>query len=202
METAIGIMIAVGLAAACGFRIFVPPLVVGVAHMLGWVELASGMEWIGSPVAVTCFAVATCVEVAAYLIPVVNNALDVVTTPAAVVAGTVVASSTLVELSPFIQWTLAAIAAATVTGSIQVASASGRAATTTTTAGAGSPVFSFIETIGSVITAVLAVLLPIVAAILVLLLLGAATWILLKVRRWRRARVKAAEGTSSPEPSD
>jgi hypothetical protein len=192
METTLGILIAIGLAAACGFRIFVPPLVAGVAHMVGWIDLAAGMEWIGSPVAVTCFAVATCVEIMAYFIPAVNNALDVISTPVAVVAGTVVAAGALVDLSPFVQWTLAAIMAATVTGSIQVASASGRAAATATTAGAGNPVFSLVETIGSIVTAVLAVLVPVVAVILVALLLGAAGWVLIRVRRLLRARAKRA----------
>lgn len=192
METTLGILIAIGLAAACGFRIFVPPLVAGVAHMLGWIDLAAGMEWIGSPVAVTCFAIATCVEIAAFFIPAVNNALDVIATPVAVIAGTIVAAGALVELPPFVQWTLAAIVAATVTGSIQVASASGRAATTAATAGTGSPVFSLVETIGSVVTAVLAVLVPIVAVILVALLLGAAGWVFMRARRLLRARAKAA----------
>lgn len=192
MDTALGILIAIGLAAACGFRIFVPPLVAGIAHMLGWIELAGGMEWIGSPVAVTCFAVATCVELVAYLLPAVNNALDVIATPVAVIAGAVVAAGALVDLSPFIQWTLAVIAAAAVTGPIQLASASGRAAATATTAGAASPVFSLGESIGAAVTAVLAVLVPILAAILVALLLAAAVWIVLKARRLLRPRARPA----------
>lgn len=188
MDVVVGILIAVGLSAACGFRIFVPPLIAGAAHMLGWIELAPGMEWIGSPVAVTCFGVATIVEIAAYLVPVVNNALDVVLAPMAMIAGAVVAAGALVELSPFVQWTLAAIAAAAVTAPIRVASASGRAAATTTTGGAGNPLYSVFETIGSLVTSALAVVVPIVAAILVVVLLTASWWMFVRVRRILRRR--------------
>ena len=112
METIFGIFIAIGLAAACGFRIFVPPLIAGVAHMMGWVDLAGGMAWIGSPVAVTCFAVATCLEIAAYFIPVVSNVLDVIATPAAMIAGAVVAASVVgrVAVDMGLSWSLREVA--------------------------------------------------------------------------------------------
>ncbi len=192
MDTFFSILIAIGLAAACGFRIFVPPLVVGIADMLGWIDLASGMDWIGSPIAVTCFGIATVIEVAAYFIPAVNNLLDVIATPAAVIAGTVVGAGAIVDLPPLVQWTLAAIAAATVTGPIQVASASGRAATNVGTAGVGSPVFAILETIGSAVTAVLSVLIPIVAIGLVAALLGGAAWVFVRARRMLPARARQA----------
>lgn len=190
MEAMFGILIAVGLAAACGFRVFVPPLVLGVANMLGAIDLAAGMEWVGSPVAVTCFGIATAVEIAAYFIPAVNNVLDVMATPAAVIAGTIVAAGALIDLPPFAQWTLALIAATAVTGPIQLASAAGRATVTATTVGTASPAFSFAESVGSLATAVLAVLLPIVAVVLVILLLGGATWFILRLRRLRRLRMQ------------
>ena len=191
MELTLGILIAVGLSAACGFRIFAPPLVAGAAHMLGWIDLATGMEWIGSPIAVTCFAIATCVEVTAYFIPAVNNALDVIATPAAFVAGIIVAAGAMVDLPPLVQWSLAAITAAAVTTPIQLASVSGRAATTATTAGTASPAFSLAETIGSTVTAVLSVVVPIIAAILVFVMLGVAVWTVLKTRQVLRARLKS-----------
>ncbi len=89
MELALTVLVGVGLAAACGFRVFVPLLGISLAAQTGHLELASGFGWIGSPVAAAAFGVATLLEVGAYLVPWVDNALDALASPAAVVAGTI-----------------------------------------------------------------------------------------------------------------
>ncbi|MCF4878027.1 DUF4126 domain-containing protein, partial [Acinetobacter baumannii] len=49
METILGLCIGVGLSAACGFRVFVPLLVMSIATMMGWFEPSKGFEWLALP---------------------------------------------------------------------------------------------------------------------------------------------------------
>jgi hypothetical protein len=48
MEYAIGICLGLGLAASCGFRVFVPLLISNIASMAGLVNIGSGFEWMAS----------------------------------------------------------------------------------------------------------------------------------------------------------
>ena len=45
-----------GLAAACGFRVFVPLLVLSLAARYGDLRLVEGFDWIGSLPALVCFS--------------------------------------------------------------------------------------------------------------------------------------------------
>src|SRR5262245_64569506 len=105
MESFLSFLVGVGLSAACGFRVFVPLLVVSIAAQTGHVHLASGFDWMGSTAALIAFATATALEIAAYYIPWVDNLLDMVASPAAVVAGTIVTASLAADMSPFLKWT-------------------------------------------------------------------------------------------------
>src|SRR6266699_346020 len=107
METLLSICVGIGLSAACGFRVFVPLLVMSIAALSGHLQLAHGFEWIGTYPALVAFAAATCLEIAGYYIPWVNNLLDTIATPAAIIAGTLVTASLVSDLSPFLTWTLA-----------------------------------------------------------------------------------------------
>ena len=90
METVLSLLVGIGLSAACGFRVFVPLLMVSISAMSGHLVLAPGFEWLGSLPALIAFSVATCLEIAGYYVPWVDHLLDSVSTPAAVVAGTAV----------------------------------------------------------------------------------------------------------------
>ncbi|MCH2348657.1 MAG: DUF4126 domain-containing protein [Candidatus Poseidoniales archaeon] len=46
-QALIAFSIGIGLAAACGFRIFLPPLILSLAARFEWVELGSDMLWLG-----------------------------------------------------------------------------------------------------------------------------------------------------------
>ena len=59
MEWLLSLFAGVGLAAATGFRVFVPLLGVSVAGNLGILPLASNFEWLSSPVAMGALAIAT-----------------------------------------------------------------------------------------------------------------------------------------------
>ena len=93
MQGVMAFFVGIGLSATCGFRIFVPLLGMSIAHHTGHITLSHGFEWIGSWTATIAFAVAMIVEVIAYYIPWVDNLLDTIATPAAVVAGVITTAS-------------------------------------------------------------------------------------------------------------
>src|SRR5438445_8556680 len=161
METLLSICLGIGLSAACGFRIFVSLLVMSIAALSGHLTLAKGFEWIGSYPALIAFSVATLLEIAAYYIPWVDNLLDTIATPAAIIAGTLVTASLVTGTSPFLKWALAIIAGGGVAGIVQGTTVVARGASTAGTGGLANPLLATAELGGSVITAVLALLAPV-----------------------------------------
>ncbi len=179
-ETVLSVLVGVALAAACGFRVFVPMLVMSIASYTGHLSLSSGFEWTGSLPALIAFGVATAFEIAGYYVPWVDHILDVIAAPAAVVAGIIAMASSVVGMSPFLQWTLAIIAGGGVAGLIQTFTGVTRLTSTATTGGIGNPVVSTAEAGGSVTLSILAIVLPLVAAAIVLVILPVAVRILYK----------------------
>src|SRR4029078_10696659 len=113
MDTVLSLLIGLGLAAACGFRVFVPLLIMSLASRaeVGHLVLGSHFARIGSEPALISFGVATVLEIAGYYIPWVDNLLDTVATPAAVVACIVVPAGPMPsDVSPFLKWPLAVVA--------------------------------------------------------------------------------------------
>ena len=163
MDSLLSLGVGIGLAAACGFRVFVPLLVMSAAAYTGHLDLSSGFHWIGTLPALVAFASATVLEIAAYYIPWVDNILDTIAGPAAVVAGTVVTASALTDVDPFLKWSLAIIGGGGVAGIVSGATAVMRGASTVTTGGLANPLFSTIEAAVSFAVAALAIVLPLVA---------------------------------------
>lgn len=171
METLLSICIGIGLSAACGFRIFVPPLVMSMAAIFGHLTLSPNFSWMGSYTALIAFAVTTCIEIAAYYIPWVDNLLDTVATPMAMAAGTIVTASVIPDADPMLQWTVALIAGGGSAGTIQAFTGIGRLASTVMTGGLGNALLSTIESGSAIILSGLAIALPVVAVCLVAVLL-------------------------------
>ena len=171
METLLSICVGIGLSAACGFRIFVPLLVMSIANLSGHLSLAHGFEWIGSYPALLAFFVATGLEITGYYIPWLDHLLDAIATPAAIVAGTIITASMVTDTSPFLKWTLAVIAGGGAAGLVQGATVLTRGASTITTGGLANPLVATLELAGAFITSVLAVVVPILAVVLVAVLL-------------------------------
>ena len=165
-----------GLAAASGFRVFLPPFLLSIAVRADAVEVnlaETPFEYFDSNVAVILLGVATLAELSAYYVPWVDNLLDTIASPAAVVAGTGMTAIVLEgNTDPVIQWSLAIIAGGGVTAVVQSATVVTRGISTTLTAGLGNPVVSTGENIASVILALVAMVLPILAALLVAIIVG------------------------------
>jgi hypothetical protein len=171
METLLSICVGIGLSAACGFRVFVPLLAMNIACLSGHMTLSHGFEWLGSYPALIAFSVATCLEIGGYYIPWLDHLLDTIATPAAILAGTVITASLVEDMSPFLKWTLAAIAGGGVAGLVQGTTILTRGASTLATGGLANPMFATIELGGAVFTSVLAIIAPIAAVLLIIPLL-------------------------------
>lgn len=161
-------MIGLGLSAACGFRVFLPPLVAGIAAKFGYLDLAAGFQWLGSSPALIAFGVAATCEILGYYVPWVDNALDAVAAPAAVIAGTILSASMLGDIGPLSKWSLALIAGGGSAGLLHTATACLRGGSTLTTGGASNPLLSTFEAGSAVTVSVLAIFLPAAALFLAL----------------------------------
>ena len=173
MDALIGFFVGLALSAAVGFRVFVPLLLTGSAARLGYLELTTDMAWLASDAALVALATATVLEVSAYYVPWLDNLLDTVATPTAVVAGVIAWAAVTPELSPLLRWTLAVVAGGGAAGIVQSGTTLLRLHSSAFTAGLGNPVVASGELAGSVSLSVLAVLAPVLAAVLVLLVLVA-----------------------------
>ena len=163
--------IGIGLAAASGFRVFLPLFAVSLASYLGWIPMNDNFQWLSGLPTLIITGVATVVEILAYYIPVVDNFLDTVTVPLATVAGSVLFASQFIELGTFPQWALAIIAGGGTAATIAAGFAGTRAASTATTAGIGNNVIATTETAGAGLMSVLSIFLPVIAFIIALALL-------------------------------
>ena len=185
MEELLGIFIGIGLSATCGFRIFVPLLGMSIAHQAGALSFSPGFDWIGSWPATIAFGIAMIIEIAAYYIPWLDNLLDTIATPAAIVAGTIATASMVGDVSPFLRWSLAIIAGGGIAGAVQASSVLVRGMSTAKTAGLANPLVSTTELIASIAGTFISIIIPTLAIILVFVLLA------LVMRRFSRKKSPA-----------
>ncbi len=170
MDAVIGVAVGLGLAAAAGFRVFVPLLAAAVAAKAGVLPLSPGFEWLSGTPALAALGTATVLEVGAYAVPWLDQLLDFVATPAAMAAGMLAAASVVVDLPPLLKWS-AVLLAAGAAGMTQGATVFTRFKSTTLTGGVGNPVVSTLELVSAVVTSALAIFLPILTLVAVILLL-------------------------------
>ena len=90
--------IGVGLAAATGFRVFLPMFAVSLASYMGWIPMNESFQWLsGLPTLITT-GIATVVEIFAYYIPFVDHILDTLSVPLATIAGSVMFASQFADI--------------------------------------------------------------------------------------------------------
>ena len=163
----------IGLSAACGFRVFIPPLALSIAAHGGAIQLSSDWQWVGTYPALITLGIAATVEVLAYFIPWVSNLLDSIEIALAPIAGMFVTASSLSiagEFNPVVVWTVSAIAGGATAETVEVATSMTRLFASGATAGMGGPIVSLIEAISSIVMSILAITVPILAMLLVIFL--------------------------------
>ena len=127
--------------------------------------------------------VAALAEVLAYYVPVIDNLLDVLATPAAFIAGTIVSAAVMIDAPPMVKWTAAVIAGGGIAGVTQGVTGILRAHSTALTGGLGNSVISTAELGGAVLISFLALAAPVAAIALVLLFLLVAIRLLRRLFR-------------------
>ncbi|MBD2755672.1 DUF4126 domain-containing protein [Spirosoma validum] len=171
IEWIISACIGVGLAACCGFRIFVPLLIASVATKLGFISTVAGFEWFSDWPALIGLSVATVFEIGSYYIPWLDNFLDTLATPASVIAGTLVSTSFLHVDIPVFQWGLGLILGGGSAGIIQAGTSLLRLGSTATTGGIANPVVATGENIASVGLSLFTILVPLISIVIIGLVL-------------------------------
>jgi len=169
LDLAMSVALGIGLAAATGFRLFLPLLVLSVTAYTGHVNLNESFAWLATPAAVIMLGTAAIVEIAAFYIPGVDNLLDTVATPGAVVAGTIASAAVMTDLPPMLKWTAAIIAGGGVAGITQGLTAMLRAKSTVFTGGLGNSTVATAELGSATLISILALAAPLAALALVVL---------------------------------
>ncbi len=172
------VALGIALSACCGFRIFVPMLAGAIAAYNNWFTVPTDMQWLGSMPAIICFATAAIIEIGAYYFPFLDNILDAIAAPLAVIAGTVLAFAILPGAGnePMLRWVTALVAGGATAGTIHVGTGLLRLFSTKATLGTGNPVIATGENAAAVTGAVFSFIIPvIIAGILVVVV----CWILI-----------------------
>jgi Domain of unknown function (DUF4126) len=186
-DIVVSIALGAGLAAAVGFRVFLPLLVMSGAAYSGHLTLSDGLEWLASPTALAMLSVAAILEIFAYYFPGVDNLLDAIAAPAALVAGTIAAAAVMTDLPPIVRWTTAVIAGGGAAGLTQSVTSLLRAKSTMMTGGLGNAAVSTSEAGGALLIALLALLAPLPALAIVVVF----CWFGVRFMRWVFRRTSA-----------
>jgi hypothetical protein len=196
LDTIIELMLAISLSSAAGFRVFVPLLALSAAAVLGHVDLPTNFDWVENPQALGLFAIAAILEILGYAIPWFDHVLDIVATPSAILAGTLMTASLAPEMDPLVKWTLALVAGGGTAGLTKAIMNVLRGSSTVATGGFANPIFAALELLVAIILSVLALTLPVAAGILVIVILG-----FLLYRLWRLIAALRNRSTAASKPS-
>jgi hypothetical protein len=183
LEALMGIFSAFGLAASAGLNAYIPLLVVSLlARYTDLIELSSPWDTLTSPWMIGLLLVLLAIEFFADKAPAINHVNDVLQTFVRPAAGAIVfaASSGVVsEVHPLLAMGLGILVAG---GVHTVKAAAVRPAVTVTTGGAGNVPVSILEDVASTTLSILAIVIPVLIAMVVILF---TTWVIWWL--WRRA---------------
>lgn len=201
MELVIQIAMGLSIAACAGLRAFLPLLVVGLLGRSGYLELNPAFAFLARTDALIVFGLATVVELLADKVVVVDHFLDGMATFARPIAGTLLAGSLLTHLDPLPASALALVVGGAPAFTVHAGKAVARAKASLLAplhGGLGNTLLSLGEDAVSGLGIWLALIAPIIAALLSLGLLGLAVWLLVHFasvwRRWLAGRSASRAG--------
>lgn len=210
MQIFVAVCAGLGLAAACGLRVFLPLFMVSICVRVAtessssWLQfrVPEGFYWMGDTAAIVLFGVAAVVEVAGFLFPWVDHALDVVAVPLSTVAGALMMTIPMLGLAsgpepvihPATAWTLGIIAGGGAALGVEATSVVGRVSSSVLTTGWLNPVYGAIEAVLSFLMVIMSIVVPILAGVLVMVLMPIVVLAVWRFFAWRRKlRVAQAE---------
>ena len=183
-------LMGISLAAASGFRVFLPPFLLSLAarfDVIWFLDIdlvGTQFEFFTSTLAIVVLGIATIAEFAGFYAPWVDNALDSIATPAAIIAGVSMTAIVLEGSDPVVQWAVAIIAGGGVAATIQTATVTTRSLSSTFTLGLGNSTVATGENVASIALTLIAILIPFISAFVVILVVA----LLLRVKRRRNAQ--------------
>jgi len=186
----LSIALGIGLAAATGFRVFLPLLAAAVAARAGWIPLNDSFTWLSHDSALLMLGSAAVVETLAYFIPGLDHLLDVIAAPAAMIAGGIASAAVMTHVPPGILWPLAIVAGGGIAGLTKGGTALLRAKTGLATGGLGNPIVAAGETVSAIGISILAIAVPLLCLILVAALL---IWVVRRMLRFLGSRKAARQ---------
>ena len=181
-------LMGISLAAASGFRVFLPPFLLSLAARFNVVWfldidlIGTQFEFFTSTLSIVVLGIATVAEFAAFYAPWIDNALDTIATPASIMAGVAMTAIVLEGNDPLIQWTVAIVAGGGVAATIQSATVATRGLSSTFTFGLGNSAVATGENVASVALTLIAILIPFLSALFVLLIVT----LLLRMKRKKK----------------
>ena len=181
-------LMGISLAAASGFRVFLPPFLLSLAARFNVVWfldidlIGTQFEFFTSTLSIVVLGIATVAEFAAFYAPWIDNALDTIATPASIMAGVAMTAIVLEGNDPIIQWTIAIVAGGGVAATIQSATVATRGLSSTFTFGLGNSAVATGENVASVALTLIAILIPFLSALFVLLIVT----LLLRMKRKKK----------------
>ena len=184
-------LMGISLAAASGFRVFLPPFLLSLAARFNVVWfldidlIGTQFEFFTSTLSIVVLGIATVAEFAAFYAPWIDNALDTIATPASILAGVAMTAIVLEGNDPIIQWTVAIVAGGGVAATIQSATVATRGLSSTFTFGLGNSAVATGENVASVALTRIAILIPFLSALFVLLVVA----LLLRMKRKKKEPV-------------
>jgi hypothetical protein len=212
----VAICVGLGLAAACGLRVFVPLFAVSVAMKWGFMsggtatQASPAFEWMGSNAAVALFGIAAVVELVGYLFRWVDHLLDILAVPLAAAAGALLLTSQLTALvavpgadgadptlvplmHPALAWGVGILLGALVAVGVETASIVGRLSSSVLTIGWLNPLYGMVESILALAVTLLTIFAPVLVGLVVMLfvpILLLAAW---RFLAWRRKQRRVRE---------
>lgn len=182
-ELIISIILGFSLAAAAGFRVFIPLFVLSLSAHFGWFSVDEDWMWMGSMTAIVLLGAATIFEVFAYFIPWFDNLLDTAAIPLAAIAGTLIMVATMGDMNPVFTWALAIIAGGGTAAAISGTAGASRLTSTATTAGLGNPVIAATETTAALTVSAASIFSPLLALFFVIVVLLVIWKLVKRIRR-------------------
>lgn len=177
----LAILTGLGLSMACGFRVFIPPLIVSIAAQTGYLELSESFQWLSEWPTLIALSIATVGDVIAHEFPVVDDMLNVVEAPLAPIAATILSVSLITDMDPLLKWGLAAIAGGGSAGALHVARSFLKSVLNASTAGVSTPVVSLVEDAAAIVTPIMVILAPVLVLFLFLCVVGVTA---LALKKW------------------
>lgn len=189
IEAISGLSAAFGLSSSAGLNAYIPMLLVALAARFPLddplVQLQSPYDLLGSWWAIGLLAVLLVIEIVADKIPAVDTINDGIQTFVRPAAGAFLfagSANVITDIHPI----LALGAGLLVAGGVHATKTAARPVVTVTTAGVGNPIVSVLEDIVAFVVSLLAIILPVIAAILMLTFL---VFVIVMIRRWRQRKL-------------